>query len=158
MHGNFTTKRNSGKVLKYFRSMKTATSIISAIQMGAVAWVKQRDPPSVDNLNLPHNWIGQLTRQAYIEQTSLGWNVLFRGFWATSWRLAQEEQFRTYRSRERQDTGDRWAARAHLWFYDTFNLLWGLRNDAEHGNDRDTPRLIQIAKCERAIRQLYNKG
>jgi ribonuclease HI len=142
----------------YFRSMKTANSIISAIQAGAVAWVEQRDPPSVDSLNLPDNRIGQLTRQAYLEQTSLGWNVLFRGFWATSWRLAQEEQFRTYRSRERQDSGERWAARAHLWFYDTFNLLWGLRNDAEHGDDKDTQRLIRIAKCERAIRRLYDKG
>ena len=137
--------------------MKTAPSIITAIHTGAVAWVEQRDPPSVDSLNLPCNWLGQLTRQAYMEQTSLGWNVMFRGFWTTAWRLAQEEQFRMYRSREGQDTGERWAARSHLWFYDTFNLLWGLRNDAEHGDDNNTQRLIQTAKCERAIRRLFDK-
>jgi hypothetical protein len=37
--------------------------------------------------------LGDLISRAYIEQRSLGWNVLFRGFWPISWRHAQEYEF-----------------------------------------------------------------
>jgi ribonuclease HI len=142
----------------YFRSMKTSKSLITTIHSGAMAWVEQREPPSAESLALPDNRLGSLIRKAYAEQTSLGWNVLFWGFWSSSWRLAQEEQFRMYRSREIQDTGERCAASAQMWFFDTFEVLWAIRNDAEHGNDREAERLIQLTKCDRAVRRLYEKG
>ena len=123
-----------------------------------MAWIEQRDPPAVESLDLPVNRMGKLIRQAYMEQTSLGWNVLFRGFWSTSWRLAQEEQFRMQRSRERQDIGELWAASAQVWFFDTFELLWKLRNDAEHGHDSESQRLVRLEKCKRAIQRLYKAG
>ena len=142
----------------HFRSMKTSKPLIAAMQTGAIAWVEGRSTPCVDTLDLPASPLGELIRKAYVEQTSLGWNVLFRGFWVTTWRLAQEEQFSMYRSRELQDTGERWSARAQTWFFDMFDLLWGLRNADEHGADDDTQRLIRVSKCERAIRRLYDKG
>jgi hypothetical protein len=138
--------------------MKTSKSLIAAIQCGAMAWVEQREPPAADSLVLPANRLGDLIRKAYVEQTSLGWNVLFRGFWTSSWRLAQEEQFRMYRSRELNDTGERWAANAQMWFFETFEVLWAIRNEAEHGNSRETERLICLTKCDRAVRRLYEKG
>ena len=113
-----------------------------------MAWAEQCDPPPVESLNLPTNKLGDLIRLAYAEQTALGWNVLFRGFWVTSWRLAQEEQFRMYRSREVKDTGEIWAARAQLWFFDTFEALWASRNEEEHGNDQDMERLIRLTRCD----------
>ena len=63
-----------------------------------------------------------------------------------------------YRSREVQDTGEIWAARAQLWFFDTFEALWASRNEEEHGNDRDMAWLIRLTKCDRAVRRLYDKG
>jgi hypothetical protein len=99
-----------------------------------------------------------LTERAYHEQCDLGWNVLFRGFWTKSWRQAQEEEFAHMRGRELQDTGERWAAKTQLWYYDLFEFIWGLRNADEHGADFDTQRLIRVSKCERAIRRLYDKG
>jgi hypothetical protein len=138
--------------------MKTASSLISAMQTRALAWIEQRDPPSEDTLDVPDNCLGTLVKQAYAEQTVLGWNSLFRGFWVKSWRLAQEEQFRMYRSREMTDTGERWAARAQMGFFDTFELVWQLRNNDEHGSDRDTQRLIRLTKAKRAIRRLYTAG
>jgi hypothetical protein len=141
-----------------FRGMKTSKSLIAALQTGATAWAEQREPPTVESLNLPENRLGNLIWQAYIDQTSLGWNVLYRGFWVTSWRLAQEEQFRMYRSREIQDTGEIWAAQSQLWFYDTFEALWASRNEAEHGKDRDTERLIRLTKCNQAVQRLYATG
>ena len=88
----------------------------------------------------------------------LGWNVLFRGFLLKNWRLAQEEQFQLYHSRERQDTGDQWSGSAQMWFIELFESIWGLRNEGEHGADFDTQRLVRETKCERAIRRLYDKG
>ena len=128
------------------------------MQTGAIAWVEGRSTPCVDTLDLPASLLGELIQKAYVEQTSLGWNVLFRGFWVTTWRLAQEEQLIMYGSRELQDTGDRWSARAQIWFFDMFDLLWGLCNADEHGADDDTQRLIRVSKYERAIQRLYDKG
>jgi ribonuclease HI len=140
------------------REYKTSKIIITALMTGSLAWIERRPIPSVESLLLPDNTIGRLVEKAYLEQEQLGWNVLFRGFWTTSWRLAQEEEFRNMRSRELQDTGDQWAAKAQLWYYHLFEFIWGLRNADEHGADIDTQRLIRLSKCERAIRRLYDKG
>jgi len=141
-----------------FREWKTATSLISALQTGAIAWVEGKDLPLVELLSLPDDTLGGLIKRAYNEQSLLGWHVLFRGFWTHSWRLAQEEQFRRYNSRDPEDTGDRWAARAQLWFYELFDHIWGLRNSIEHGADFEIQQLNRRARCERSIRRLYLKG
>ena len=140
------------------REFKTSELIITALQTGATAWIEDQEIPSVDALNLPDTEVGRLTAQAYKEQSALGWNVLFRGFWSHSWRLAQEEQFRLKRCADRLDTGATWSTRSQKWFFDLFELQWGLRNEDQHGNDADTERLIRVSKCERAIRRLYDKG
>ena len=153
IHDRFSTS-----FFKYFRSMKTSTCIISAMQIGALAWIEQRDPPLASELDLPDNAVGDITRRAYTEQSSLGWNVLFRGFWTNSWRLAQEEQFRLNRSRDSQDTGEQWSARAQTWFFDTFRLIWKARNNDEHGADLATQRAVRLIKCGRQIHRLYDAG
>jgi hypothetical protein len=43
--------------------------------------------------HLPDSPLGQLVHRAYVEQTSLGWNLVFRGFWTISLRTAQEYEF-----------------------------------------------------------------
>ena len=141
-----------------FREMKTSTHIIRAIQSGSLAWIEGQACPTVETLMLPDNKLGRLVAQVYAEQTELGWNVLFRGFWTNKWRQAQEEVFNNMQGRTRQDTGERWAAKAQKWYYDLFDLLWSLRNADEHGADADTQRLIRVSKCERTIRRLYDKG
>ena len=138
--------------------MKTANPIISALQTGALAWVEGTATPLVDSLSLPEGPLGDLIHHAYQEQSSLGWNVLFRGFWSSSWRLAQEHQFQLYNSSDPQDTGERWAARAQLWFYDLFEHIWGLRNSIKHGADFEMQHLIQLAQCKWSIRRLYLQG
>ena len=141
-----------------FRAWKTSELIISTLRSGALAWVEGKEPPMLASLKLPDTVPGRLVAKAYLDQTMLGWNVLFRGFWASSWRQAQEYQFSCYRSREKQDNGDIWAGKAQTWFIGLFELLWGLRNETEHGVDFDTQQLIRLATCERAIRRLYSKG
>jgi hypothetical protein len=95
-----------------------------------------------------------LVRKAYVEQTSLGWNLRFRGFWSISWRKAQDFEFSTSPyHRGHTDNGESWACRAQVWMFDLFDLPWGMRNANEHGADLQTQRL-----CERAIRRLYHAG
>ena len=125
-----------------FRETKTLKLLISALKAGATAWVEGTAIPDVESLDLPGTVLGQLIAAAYTDQTLLGWNVLFRGFWAKNWRLAQEEQFRLYHSRERQDTDDCWSGRAQMWFIALFESLWGLRNEDEHGVDFETQHLV----------------
>jgi hypothetical protein len=124
-----------------FLEWKTSKPLIHALYSGAVAWIQQRDPPSVVSLDLPATPLGDLISRAYIEQTTLGWNVLFRGFWSISWRRAQEYEFAANPvKRGFKDNGEAWASRAQLWMFDLFDLVWGLRNADEHGVDPETQR------------------
>ena len=138
--------------------MKTATLITKALQTGSLAWVEGQQCPHVNTLLLPETQLGRMVARAFQEQSALGWNVLFRGFWTTTWRQAQELSITNMRDRNFNNTGERWAAKAQLWYYDLFELIWGIRNEVEHGADIDTQRLIWLSKCERAIRSLYDKG
>jgi hypothetical protein len=101
----------------------------------------------------------KLVQKAYVEQTSLGWNLLFRGFWTISWRTAQD-QFFTQNTNlvGPRNTGAQWASQAQGWAFDMFDLTWGLRNASEHGADPETQRMIRPAKCERAIRRLFHES
>jgi hypothetical protein len=71
---------------KTFRSRKTSHLIIDALRADALAWIDGNPAPAVGTLHLPDSPLGKLVDQAYVEQTSLGWNLLFRGFWTISWR------------------------------------------------------------------------
>ena len=138
--------------------MKTATLITRALQMGSLAWVEGRQCPHVDTLMLPKTMLGRMVAWAYQEQSALGWNVLFRGFWTTTWIQAQELSNKTMRNRNLDDTGKQWVTKAQVWYYDLFELIWGICNADQHGSDIDTQRFIWLSKCERAIRCLYDKG
>ena len=157
-HRRAALRARFDEMSKVFREWKTSRHVISALRTGAWAWVEGNEIPSVESLDLPDDEVGRLTRQAYIDQTALGWNVLFRGFWSESWIYAQEAQFQQYRSRDRQDSGDRWAGKAQRWIFSIFELIWGLRNADEHGAEPETQQLIRLAKCERSIRRLYLQG
>ena len=76
-----------------FLKWNTSKYLIRALHTGALAWIEQREPPPVESLHSPETHLGALISRAYNEQTSLGWNVLFRGFWSISWRQAQELEF-----------------------------------------------------------------
>jgi hypothetical protein len=141
-----------------FRSWKTSEGIINAVRAGAMAWIEGLEAPPVEFLNLPDDRIGRLVGKAYSDQSVLGWNVLFRGFWATSWRVAQEAVFLSCPSRDLTDTGVQWACKAQRWFTDLFKKVWKLRNEDEHGAELDAQRVIRLRKCERAIRRLYLKA
>jgi hypothetical protein len=69
---------------KTFRSWKTSQLIIDALRAGALAWIDGNPAPAVGTLHLPKTPLGQLVHKAYVVQTSLGWNLLFRGFWTIS--------------------------------------------------------------------------
>jgi hypothetical protein len=143
-----------------FREWKTSKLLIHALHTGALAWIEQREPPPVESLGLPETPLGDLISRTYIEQTSLGWNVLFRGFWSISWRHAQEYEFTASPyHRGFHDNGEDWAGRAQLWMFDLlFDLVWGLRNVDEHGADPETQRMVRKARCERAVHRLFSLG
>jgi hypothetical protein len=141
---------------KTFRSWKTSHLIIVALRAGALAWIDGNPAPEIGTLHLPKTPLGQLVHKAYVEQTSLGWNLLFRGFWTISWRTAQEyECSHCPFTLDFQENGASWAGRAQMWMFDLFEVAWGLRNATEHGADPDTQRMIRLGKAERAIRRLY---
>jgi hypothetical protein len=70
--------------------------------------------------------MGQLVRKAYVEQTSLGRNLLVRGFWSISWRKAQDYEFsQSPFHRGQTDNGESRACLAQVWMFDLFDLAWG---------------------------------
>jgi hypothetical protein len=84
--------------LQKFQEWKTSKTLIKALHSGALAWIEGREIPDVAELALPSTTMGQLVRKAYIEQTSLGWNLLFRGFWSISWRKGRHRTMNSQRA------------------------------------------------------------
>jgi hypothetical protein len=111
---------------KTLRSWKTSHLIIDALRAGALARIDGNPAPAVEMLHLPDTPLGRLVLRAYVEQTSLGWNLLFRGFWTISWRIGQEYEF-SHNAFQRgcQDNGASWAGRAQTWMFDLFEVAWG---------------------------------
>ena len=137
---------------------KTSDLISSALIVGATAWIEGCEIPSVELLNLPDSPFGRMVANAYCNQGEIGWNLLFRGFWASAWRCAHEYSLNCSPAREKFDSGERWAGKAQTWFIDLFDVLWSLRNANEHGDNIEEQRRISLTKCERAIRRLYLTG
>jgi hypothetical protein len=133
----------------------TSPQLAEAMVTGARAWVEGNSIPASEALNLSDNDAGKQIRAAYQEQTDLGWNVFFRGFWSSGWRLAQDEHWKRVGKSCSFDTGESWAGKAQLWFFDFFHQLWNARNANEYGEDIFTQRQIRLAKCEKTIRRLY---
>lgn len=140
-----------------FSALGTA-NCITAISVGAQAWAEGRNIPPVNTLNLPDTAAGRLSTLAYDKQSTLSWNIFFKGFWSASWHLAQEAHLRADPGQKITDTSARWSGKTQLWCISLFVSVWGLRCADEHGANPKTELLICSSRCERAIRCLYNKG
>jgi hypothetical protein len=141
-----------------FASWKTSPQIVNALQTGVLAWLDATDVPSPASLNLHDDVVGLLTARAYDEQTSLGWNVLFRGFLSISWRHAQAAYFATLPGRKIHDNEEVWAGKAHLWFYELFESLWTLRCTDVHGFSLADQLSVRHDRCERSVLRLYHSA
>jgi hypothetical protein len=79
---------------KMFRSWKASHSALQALHFGTLAWIEGWEIPDIEELHRPDSILGRLVvHKAYVEQTSSGWNLLFRGFWSILGRQAQEHKF-----------------------------------------------------------------
>ena len=137
---------------------KTSPIITKAMIAGANAWTEGNQAPTAESINLPGCPMGSLVRYAIAAQTDLGWNAFFRGFVPVDWRNAQEFYRQSSVNKEGIVSGEKWLSNLLTWIFELFDLVWGLRNADEHGAEPETQRLIQLAKCERAIRRLYGKS
>jgi hypothetical protein len=131
---------------------------MSALHAGILSWLDGSAQPSLESLNLPDTEAGRWTARAYSEQSALGWNVFFRGFWSTSWRFAQDAYFHTVPIRSKVDNAEVWTGRALAWFFALFDAIWRVRCDDVHGAGPAQQRAIRLAKCERAIHRLYQSA
>jgi hypothetical protein len=59
-------------MFKKFRSWKSSTTLIKALNSGVMAWIEGREIPDVASLHLPNSPMGKLVYKASVEQTSLG--------------------------------------------------------------------------------------
>jgi hypothetical protein len=78
---------------KTFRLWNTSYSVIKAHHSGASAWIEGQPILDVKALKLSDSPLEKLVQKAYVEETSLEWHLLFRGFWTTSWRTARDYDF-----------------------------------------------------------------
>jgi ribonuclease HI len=137
----------------------TVNAIGDAILLGARAWLAGEPIPDIEVLNLRKDSIGQLIRQAYAEQTSMGWNVLFRGFWSSTWSKAQDRHYddRRYADNNKM-SGDIWLGRTISYFFESvFEPIWELRNKSNAGEDSIDKIRIRSFKVDRTIRRLWKE-
>ena len=142
-----------------FTKWYTDEAIVHAMYTGARAWIEGHAIPTAEELELPNSEIGRLTAVAYDDQTTIGWHTFFRGFWASSWRLAQEEAYRVAPWRKDQyDTGQSWSSRTIRWFLDLFETVWHCRCKTQHGGTKEEQLLARSETADRSIRRLYDDG
>jgi hypothetical protein len=136
----------------------TVAQIVDGMYAGATAWSEGKEIPSSETLTVTDNDVRRLVRTAYREQSELGWDVFFCGFWTNSWRGAQDAHWKRVGKAGSFEKGESWSGKAQLWFFEFFDYLWGIRNVAEHGDDLHVQRHIRLTKCKRTIRRLYTQG
>ena len=140
----------------------TPEHVTRAIIEGATHWLRGETVPAVGDLHLPDCEVGTTVKRAYLEQTCLGWQTFFRGFWSVTWGKAHDAHIRAQDLTEQREhhksrrlTGDIWAAKAQHWIFSYFETIWKIRNRQEHGDDDETQRRISLDKCNRRIRAMY---
>ena len=136
----------------------TAPQLINTILAGATAWIQGQPVPDPESLSLSDDAVGQSICRAYSEQTGLGWNVFFRGFWTISWREAQDAYWTSTGRSDVFSTGESWSGKVQGWLFEFASFVWDLRNATEHGEDIHAQRQIRLANCERTIRRLYSRS
>jgi hypothetical protein len=136
----------------------TSATLAAAMYAGAHAWIEGCAIPLPETITESDDDVGCLIQQAYMEQSELGWDNFFRGFWTSSWRAAQDAHWKKVGKGGSFETGESWSGKAQAWFFDFFEYIWGIRNAAEHGEDLQVQRQIRLTKCERTIRRLYARG
>ena len=145
-------------LLTDFGKWKTDASVSAAVLTGVKAWLSQVSIPSVQSLDLPDTQVGKFVEKAYHEQGLIGWNLLFRGFWSKSWRLAQETALIEVPNRSFTDNGESWARLVQKWFFDLFEEVWSLRNVVQHGRDITAQEEIRHKQLSITVRRLYRQG
>jgi len=160
-----TTTNELHELRKKLKEWHTSKDVTHAMITGALHWLRGEDAPPVESLALTDSVVGHLTRDAYSEQTTLGWRTFFRGFWSTKWRQAQDAHLIAKEISDTQEhqgprrlTGATWALKAQSWFFSYFEKIWNIRNRQEHGEDEATQRRISLEKCARTIRAMYRKN
>jgi uncharacterized membrane protein len=143
-----------------FKKWKTADCITDALYTGVRSWIEGKDIPPAAGLDLPDTELGRLTAIAYTEQTHLGWSSFLRGFRATSWRKAQDVEYRNLLPgiRGQQDNGENWSGQTTLWFIHLFEKVWIQRNGTQHGVTPEDILRQRTALADLAIRRLYQAG
>ena len=159
---SFLTKKCAALNSK-LSSLHTSKYIRRLLNIGMMAWVQGKGTPALSEFHLPDSTLGRLVACAYQEQSEIGWNLAFRGFFSHSWRAAQEIYLAHESSRGEEPCryardGTMWMASLVSWIFDTFTEVWTMRNLIEFGADPEEQRRKRLALCERAIRRLYSVG
>ena len=95
----------------------TSAQLAEAMYVGAWAWIRGEQTPSPETLAMQDDAVGSLILQAFEEQSALGWNAFYRGFWTSTWQLAQEAHWAKCGKTSGFDTGESWSGKAQNWFF-----------------------------------------
>jgi hypothetical protein len=109
-----------------FRPWEIPQPVIDARYSGALARINGRDVPDIAVLNLPDSNMGsRLVHQTNFEQTSLGWNRLFRRFWSIPDVKHRNMNSLTAlfhgRGKQTMVVVGQVASRAQVWIFDLFD-------------------------------------
>jgi hypothetical protein len=96
----------------------SAQLLAEAMYAGAWAWIRGEQIPPPETLDTSDDAAGSLILQAFEEQSTLGWNVFYRGFWTSTWRMAQEAYGAKVGKNGSFETGESWSGKALNWFFD----------------------------------------
>jgi len=133
-------------ILDYFETRSYLADILIA---GITAWFDGRQ--DLDSTIFPSSY-----HRLIIQQNSIGWRQLFNGRLSLEWSRLQGDYLFTSRLATRSRTGKLWTTTVITCLWKQWQEVWTLRNEAVHGHDETTRRLILRKKAEWQVRQIYD--
>ena len=129
---------------QWLQNSQTDPKISSIILSRLHSWRTNTDPEIFDGLPITLD-------QLLFKQDNIGWEAAFRGCWSHGWAEAQEQYFKTLKSRK---SGRRWLAALIKKLWQVAWDMWEHRNGIIH--DKEQGQLALILK--RDIQLEYSKG
>jgi hypothetical protein len=88
--------------------------------------------------------VGGIFNVALRAQEKIGWRSMFQGYWASEWQTAYIDKYatpaveNTADKLQRQTNMERWQAQLIKTVWTNMVNLWKVRNEEQHGRDKET--------------------
>ena len=139
----------------------TYRPLMKILQQNILQWSKG-DPPSAFQLPTHPSTYDYTIQNAVSEQTSIGWNHIFKGWISTKWAIAQDEYYderckTDKRINRKYHNKTTWSKTVIHGLHDIAFSTWKFRNKDIYGHNKQEEEQIGLDKMKSKVRREYER-